>query len=56
MTGSGAKPDLRRLAAKYPTGAVAVLDFSVERWEEVERNSGKLALYLMPAELEAGAD
>lgn len=56
LTGSGAKPDLRRLAAKYPTGAVAVLDFSVERWEEVERNSGKLALYLMPAELEAGAD
>jgi phosphohistidine phosphatase len=56
LTGSGAKPDLRRLAAKYPTGAVAVLDFSVQRWEEVERNSGKLALYLTPADLETGAD
>jgi phosphohistidine phosphatase len=56
LNGTGAEPELRRLAAKYPTGAVAVLDFSIKRWEEVERNSGKLALYLTPAELEADAD
>ena len=56
LTGSGAEPEMRRLAAKYPTGAVAVLDFSVRRWEDVERNSAMLALYLTPAELEAGAD
>ena len=52
LAGSGAKPDLQRLAAKYPTGAVAVLDFSIDRWAEVEPNSGMLALYLTPAELE----
>ena len=56
LTVSGAEPEVRRLAAKYPTGAVAVLDFSIKRWEEVERNSAMLALYLTPAELEAGAD
>jgi phosphohistidine phosphatase len=56
LTGSGAEPERRRLAAKYPTGAVAVLDFSIQRWVEVERNSGMLSLYLTPAELEAGAD
>jgi phosphohistidine phosphatase len=56
LTGSGAEPELRRLAAKYPTGGVAVLDFSIRRWEEVERKSGMLALYLTPAELEADAD
>jgi phosphohistidine phosphatase len=56
LAGSGAQPELRHLAAKYPTGAVAVLDFSVGRWEDVERNSAMLALYLTPAELEAGAD
>jgi phosphohistidine phosphatase len=56
LTGSGAEPDVRALAAKYPTGAVAVLDFSVPRWADVERNSGMLALYLTPAELEADAD
>jgi phosphohistidine phosphatase len=47
---------LRRLAAKYPTGAIAALDFSVHRWQDVERKSAMLALYLTPAELEADAD
>jgi phosphohistidine phosphatase len=56
LAGAGAKQDLQRLAAKYPTCAVAVLDFSIERWEEVEPNSGMLALYLTPGELEADAD
>lgn len=56
LAGSGAEPELHGLAAKYPTGAVAVLDFSVQRWEEVERKSAMLALYLTPAELEAGPD
>jgi phosphohistidine phosphatase len=56
LTGSGADQEVSRLAAKYPTGAVAVLDFAIKRWGEVERNSGMLALYLTPAELEADAD
>ena len=56
LTGSGAQAELSRLAGKYPTGAVAVLDFSIHRWEDVERASGMLALYLTPAELEAGAE
>jgi phosphohistidine phosphatase len=56
LAGSGAHPERRHLAAKYPTGAVAVLDFSVPHWEDVERSSAMLALYLTPAELEAGAD
>jgi phosphohistidine phosphatase len=56
LTGSGAETELHRLAAKYPTGAVAVLDFSIKRWKEVERNAAMLALYLTPAELEAEAD
>ena len=56
LIGSGAEPEMRRLAAKYPTGAVAVLDFSIERWDDVERNAALLALYLTPAELEADAD
>ena len=56
LTGSGAQPEIARLAAKYPTGAVAALDFSVRRWADVERSSAMLALYLTPAELEADAD
>jgi phosphohistidine phosphatase len=55
LTGSGAEPEVRRLAAKYPTGAVVVLDFSVKRWEEVDGSLGMLALYLTPADLETDA-
>ena len=50
---AGSTTERERFAQKYPTGAVAVLDFSIQRWEEVEPNSGRLALYLTPAELEA---
>jgi phosphohistidine phosphatase len=56
LAGAGAKPDLQRLAAKYPTGAVAVVDFSIDRWAAVEPNSGMLALFLTPGELAADAD
>jgi phosphohistidine phosphatase len=56
LTGSGDEQEMRRLAAKYPTCAAAALDFSVRRWEDVERNSAILALYLTPSQLEAGAD
>jgi phosphohistidine phosphatase len=55
LTGSGAQAELSRLA-KYSTGAVAVLEFSIPRWEDVEPASGMLALYLTPGELEAGAE
>ncbi len=55
LVGSGALPDLRRMAVKYPTGAVAVLDFSVDAWDEVERKAALLALYVTPSDLETGA-
>ena len=55
LAGSGAEPEVRRLA-KFPTGAVAVLDFSIQRWEEVARDAAMLALYLTPADLEEDVD
>jgi phosphohistidine phosphatase len=56
LAGSGAFPDLRRMTVKYPTGAVAVLDFPVEAWEDVEPKTALLALFVTPSELEAGTD
>ena len=56
LAASGAFPDLRRMAVKYPTGAVAVLDFPVEAWDDVERKTALLALFVTPSELEAGTD
>ncbi len=56
LAGSGAPPDLRRMIVKYPTCAVSVLDFSVEAWDNVERKTAELSLFITPAELEPGAD
>jgi len=54
LAGTGAVPDLRRMAAKFPTSAVAVLDFPIESWDDVGGNGALLALFVTPAELEAG--
>jgi phosphohistidine phosphatase len=56
LAGSGAHSDLRRMAAKFPTCSVAALDFRVRHWDDVERESGLLALFVTPAEHEAGTD
>lgn len=53
LAGSGAQSELRRMAAKFPTCAVAVLDFSVGQWTDIARHSGSLALFLTPSELDA---
>ncbi len=44
------------MAFKYPTCAVAVIDFEVSAWDDVSRKAGLLALFLTPAELEAETD
>ena len=56
LAGAGPHPDLKRMAVKFPTGAVAALDFQVRHWRELERNSAMLALFLTPSELEADPD
>ena len=53
LAGFGANPDLRRMTAKFPTGAVAVIDFEIARWSDVDSKGGRLALFLTPAEVEA---
>ena len=46
--------ELRRMAAKFPTCGVAVLDFSVGRWGKIKPGSARLSLFLTPSELKAG--
>jgi len=55
LAGAGAHSEVRRLAAKFPTGAVAALDLRVRHWAEIAPNAGELALFLTPAELDAEA-
>jgi len=56
LAGSGVYSELRRMAAKFPTCAVAALDFSVDAWDDIELKTALLALFVTPAELEAGTD
>lgn len=38
--------------AKYPTGAVAVIDFARERWDDVGWGDGRLVEFVVPRALE----
>jgi phosphohistidine phosphatase len=56
LAGHGDPSEIRRLAMKFPTCAVAVFDFDVASWDDVEPRTGRLSLYVTPAELEAETD
>ncbi len=51
LSGSGAQPDLDRALAKFPTGALAVIDLDVERWSDVAGGSGSLVRFIRPRDL-----
>lgn len=56
LTGHGDRYAFARLAQKYPTAGLAVLDFAVESWAEVEPRSGRLDRFVTPKSLGAGED
>ena len=51
LAGHGDSGALARLNEKFPTSAVAVLDFAVESWAEVERGGGRLERFVAPKDL-----
>jgi phosphohistidine phosphatase len=46
----------RRLAEKYPTGGLTVIDFAVDDWAVVHPRSGRLDRFVVPKMLDAPAD
>ena len=46
---------VKKLKEKFPTGALAVIDFDVKAWSDVAPGIGRLCEYVRPKEL-AGAD
>ncbi|WP_051630526.1 SixA phosphatase family protein [Afifella pfennigii] len=50
LVGSGGERDLARLNAKFPSGALAVLEFS-GTWSELTPGTTRLARYVRPADL-----
>jgi phosphohistidine phosphatase len=49
---SGDDEALRSLAFKYPTGALAILDFDTSGWAKVEWGTGHLRAFIRPKTLE----
>jgi phosphohistidine phosphatase len=52
LAGDGDETALKRLAAKFPTGAVAILAFGSDRWSEVGPGGGTLTEFVTPRELD----
>lgn len=46
-----ASAPLRRLSQKFPTAALAVLEFSVSAWTELAPQSGRLIAFVTPSDL-----
>ena len=42
----------RRVAGKYPTGALAVIELPAHRWREIEPGSGEIVELILPKELD----
>ena len=54
LVGSGPKHLRDRLMEKFPTAALAVINFTAGLWSSITVNSGALGLFLTPKELRAG--
>jgi phosphohistidine phosphatase len=46
------RPLRREIAAKYPTMALAVIDFACDRWADAAPGSGALTAFITPRGLE----
>jgi phosphohistidine phosphatase len=55
LLGSGGSADRARLKTKFPTSALAIVDFGVEDWSDVALRRGRLDRFVTPASL-GGSD
>lgn len=51
LAGSGKEEAVLEMSSKYPTGALAILDFGVRRWAELEEGDGNLRDFVRPSQL-----
>lgn len=52
LVGSGPEDAIEDLGMKFPTGALAVLDFQTDTWAKLEPESGHLDRFVKPRNLE----
>jgi phosphohistidine phosphatase len=51
LCGVGPKNPLERMRSKFPTAALAVIDFDVERWDQVAPGAGRLRAFVRPKDV-----
>lgn len=51
LAGHGEESLLRSLAAKFPTGALAVLTFAGDSWSDIGSRAGSLSRFVLPKKL-----
>jgi phosphohistidine phosphatase len=52
LVGEGSKRLRERLGEKFPTAALAVIEFPDGKWSDIARGAGNLALFLTPNDIE----
>ena len=52
LCGAGPKKALAQMQAKFPTGALAVIDFDVARWNDLTPGAGRLEAFVRPKDLQ----
>lgn len=53
LVGSGHEGLRKRLAEKYPTGALAILTFEAGEWADIAEGTGKLERFIRPGDIDA---
>jgi phosphohistidine phosphatase len=56
LVGHGDRSAAERLSEKFPTAALAVIDFDAESWAAVAAGAGRLERFVTPKTLGAGED
>lgn len=51
LIGAGDQALIKELETKYPSGALAVIEFEVETWEDVSSGDGRLERFVKPRDL-----
>ncbi len=55
LAGTGSDAALKRMREKFPTCALAVIDFDIASWRDVSPGAGQLSLFVTPRFLDAMA-
>jgi phosphohistidine phosphatase len=56
LTGAGSAESRARLGAKFPTAALAVIDFDGSGWDGVAPEAGSLARFIRPKDVDVAAE